>query len=318
MIIMSKKHKVIKNILLTTTFTIIFTACLIPVKQSSANPLLAFIVKAVTSDSVASSAVADKFDMLKSMLENNGYTMQDIKQDDPNVTAGQNKADTNKETYETAQASQDFKNNFDIETTPVRSDDWGVNFMNDVFGNDNLVFFQDENGRYDYISKPVGDDGFGFSDMLTEYLGNGIADSMENIMHPIDTLNDTAKNDYNKIFHPVEDIKEQFSFLNGESTYLDKFDNSKSTNKTNENEPTYDIANEKDWTEDYNLQIELMQDKLEIATDSMEKAEEHTNLQEDFMINTQLQEQQQQELQQNMEQFQQEQQQQQMLDIITK
>ncbi|MDT8715235.1 hypothetical protein IAI10_00880 [Clostridium sp. 19966] len=292
---MNKKHKIIKNILLTTTFTIIFTACLIPVRQSSANPLLALLVKVATADATTTAVVAEKFDMLKDFLKDNNFSTEGM---------------TKEEIFDKAQGlggMEDFK--------PSEPTDFGTKIMNNLFGNDNLIFFRSDEG-YDFISKP-GEDGFGFNDIVTEFLANTLTDTMDNLMHPIDSAINTASNKINETLHPIETLEKQFDFLDGQSNFLDKFDSDKYETKTNENEPSYDMANEKDWTEDYIMQLELMENKLEVTTDFTQQEEEHINMQEDFMLNTQLQMEQQQELQENMQQFQ-EQQQSQMLDIIIK
>jgi len=293
---MNKKHKIIKSILLTTIFTIFFTACLIPVRQSSANPLLALLVKVATADATTTAVVAEKFDMLKDFLKDNNFSTEGM---------------TKQEIFDKA---QEIKNS-DFEHKANEATDFGTKIMNDLFGNDNLVFFRSDEG-YEFISKPM-EDGFGFMDIVKEFLANTLTDTMDSIMHPIDDAIKTASNKINETLHPIETLEKQFDFLDGQSNFLDKFDTDKYETKTNENEPSYDIANEKDWLEDYNLQLQLMEDKLEIATDFTQQEEEHINMQEDFMLNSQLQMEQQQELQENMQQFQQEQQQQ-MLDIMIK
>lgn len=292
---MNKKHKIIKSILLTTTFTIFFVICLTPVKQSSANPLLALLVKAVSSEAGATAVALGKFDMLKDFIKDNGFS-----------TEGMSK----QEIFDKAQGlgdMEDFK--------PREPSDYGTKVLNDLFGSDDFIFFKTDNG-YDFISKPS-EDGFGFMDIAKEFLANTATDTMQDILHPIDSAIDTAKDKINDTMHPIEAIEKEFSFIDGKSNYLDKFDTEKYANKVNENEPTYDFTNEKDWTEGYNLQIQIMVDKLEIANDFTQEQEKHLDMQESFTLDTLLQQEQQQELQQDMQQFQ-EQQQQQMLDIIIK
>ncbi|MDT8719530.1 hypothetical protein IAI10_23065 [Clostridium sp. 19966] len=293
---MNKKHKIIKSILLTTIFTLFFVICLTPVKQSSANPLLALLVKVATADATTTAVVAEKFDMLKDFIKDNGFS-----------TEGMSKEELFNKASGISDNIEDFK--------PKESIDFGTKIMNDLFGNDNLIFFRSDNG-YDFISKP-GEDGFGFNDIATEFLANTITDTMESILHPIDDAIRTASNKINETIHPIETLEKQFDFLDGKSNFLDKFDTDKYENKVNENEPSYNAMGEKDWTTDYNLQLELMENKLEIATDFTKKEEEHLDMQENFTLDTLMQQEQQQELQENMQQFQQEQQQQ-MLDIMIK
>jgi len=293
---MNKKHKIIKSILLTTTFTIFFTAFLIPVKESSANPLLALLVKAVTSEAGVTTVAMEKFDLLKDFIKDNGFS-----------TEGMSKEELFNKASGISGNTEDIKPSEDI--------DLGTKILNNLFGSDDFIFFKTDNG-YDFISKPS-EDGFGFMDIAKEFLANTATDTMQDILHPIDSAIDTAKSKINDTLHPIEAIEKEFSFIDGKSNYLDNFDNDKYVNKTNDNEPTYDFTNEKDWTEDYNLQIQIMEDKLETANDFTQEQEKHLDMQESFTLDTLFQQEQQQELQENMQQFQ-EQQQQQMIDIMIK
>lgn len=253
-----KKKKYFKEFILTSIFTLFFVICLTPVKQSNANPLLAAIIKAVASDATTSAVVAEKFDLFKSMLENNGFSME-----------GMSKQDI----YDTAKASEYADNVFDkfnVETEPVKSDDWGVNFMNDLFGNDDLVFFKDANGTYDFISKP-GEDGFGFNDIATEFLANTITDTMESILHPIDSAINTASNKINETLHPIETLEKQFDFLDGQSNFLDKFDTDKYASKDDSEEEMSASSLENDAMDGMmaELQRDMMEEKLDLALDGL-------------------------------------------------
>lgn len=292
---MNKKHKPIKSILLTTAFTIFFTVCIIPVRQTYANPLLALLVKAVTSEAGVTAVAMEKFDLLKDFIKDNGFS-----------TEGMSKEDL----FNKAQGLGDMEGFNPKETT-----DFGTKILNNLFGSDDFIFFKTDNG-YDFISKPS-EDGFGFMDIAKEFLANTATDTMQSVLHPIDSAIDTAKSKINDTLHPIEAIEKQFSFLDGKSNFLDKFESNKYETKVNENEPSYDTFNEKDWTKDYNMQLELIESKLEMSLDFEQEQQAHINMQEDFLMDSILQQHQQEELQNTMQQFQ-EQQQQQMMDIMIK